>query len=101
MILGYVECTISVRVYLYPVDIVESTVPFSSIVQIGDRPAQGDDLAGNTKLLAQCLGNVTIIRKGLEDIISDGITGVNSSALNTQYMCAHAHILCAVLQVLQ
>ena len=61
----------------FPLGLIKYIVTVIPIVQIGDRPAQGDDLAGNTKLLAQCLGNVTIIRKGLEDIISDGITGVD------------------------
>lgn len=42
--------------------------------QVGDRPCQTDE-PSNVKLLAQCLGNVTILRKGSDDIISDGSTG--------------------------
>lgn len=44
-------------------------------MQIGERPGQNQDLAANTKLLAQCMGNLTILQKGSEDIISDGNTG--------------------------
>ncbi|KAK7097586.1 ATP-dependent (S)-NAD(P)H-hydrate dehydratase-like isoform X2 [Littorina saxatilis] len=46
---------------------------------IGERPGQNQDLAANTKLLAQCMGNLTILQKGSEDIISDG---------NTVIMCS-------------
>lgn len=52
----------------------------------GDKPLDTSNVA-STKLLAQCLGNLTILRKGTEDIISDGNTVIMCSTDGSPRRC--------------
>ncbi|PVD34434.1 hypothetical protein C0Q70_05707 [Pomacea canaliculata] len=65
-------------------NIIEFQTLFEKMV--GDRPCQTDE-PSNVKLLAQCLGNVTILRKGSDDIISDGSTVIMCSTDGSPRRC--------------
>lgn len=43
--------------------------------QVGHKP-HGDDMVGNVNILSRKMGNVTIVQKGEDDIISDGDNGI-------------------------
>ncbi|XP_076447060.1 ATP-dependent (S)-NAD(P)H-hydrate dehydratase-like isoform X2 [Babylonia areolata] len=53
----------------------------------GERLNQSSDLVASTKTLAQKLGHVTILRKGLEDIVSDGATVILCSTDGSPRRC--------------
>lgn len=44
------------------------------VLQFGEQPLD-DEPVVNVKTLCQALGNVTIVQKGYNDIISDGVHG--------------------------
>lgn len=46
-----------------------------SLFQVGHKP-HGDDMVGNVNILSRKMGNVTIVQKGEDDIISDGDNGI-------------------------
>lgn len=48
-----------------------------SLFQVGHKP-HGDDMVGNVNILSRKMGNVTIVQKGEDDIISDGDNGMQS-----------------------
>lgn len=45
------------------------------LFQVGHKP-HGDDMVGNVNILSRKMGNVTIVQKGEDDIISDGDNGI-------------------------
>ncbi|KAK7467864.1 hypothetical protein BaRGS_00036901 [Batillaria attramentaria] len=53
---------------------------------VGERPSQVDE-SQNVKLLAQCFGNLTVLRKGMEDIVSDGFTVIMCSTDGSPRRC--------------
>lgn len=48
-----------------------------SLFQVRHKP-HGDDIVGNVNILSRKMGNVTIVQKGEDDIISDGDNGMQS-----------------------
>ena len=45
-----------------------------------------DSSVSNTKDVAKALGNVTVVRKGYHDVISDGVNG-QSTRLEYKWKC--------------
>lgn len=52
-----------------------------SLFQVGHKP-HGDDMVGNVNILSRKMGNVTIVQKGEDDIISDGDNGTQREMLS-------------------